>query len=72
MSIPKEIRDYKRLAHEQGWTVVHTGKNHFKWIPPEGEIYVSSGTPSDPRTLRHIKHALCKRGLRLTKTRSTA
>ena len=48
MSIPKEIRDYKRLAHEQGWTVVHTGKNHFKWIPPEGEIYVSSGTPSDP------------------------
>lgn len=58
MSDEKEMKQLQKLAEKQGWVVTMTSKNHTKWMSPFGGIVISSSTPSDRRTLTHLKRDL--------------
>lgn len=58
MSDEKEMRKIQKLAEAQGWVVTRTNKNHTKWLSPLGGMVISSSTPSDRRTLTHLKRDL--------------
>lgn len=33
--IPKDVKQLKRLAEEQGWVVEVTSKSHLRFLPPD-------------------------------------
>lgn len=63
--LPKLWRPLAKKANEQYWKITQTKSNHYKWTPPYGDSYISSGSPSDHRSLDNTKAALKKKGLKL-------
>lgn len=61
------LRPIKDQAAAQGWQVLRTAKNHWKFVPadPRRDIVVLPGTPSDHRSMKNAVRALKRQGLRL-------
>lgn len=61
----KELRQIKRIAEAQGWTVFRTKGGHYRWVPPRRDVpfVVTASTPSDSRAVKNIKARLRKAGL---------
>jgi hypothetical protein len=60
------FRDIADLARHQGWRIEQTKKGHWRFIPPnDGEIVITSGTPSDHRTCNNFRSRMKRSGLRL-------
>lgn len=53
-------------ARAQGWTVTRTSKGHWRFVPPakEGQVVVSSGTPSDHREVLNTRARLRRQGFK--------
>jgi hypothetical protein len=48
----KLVRQYRKL----GWSIEKTNSQHYKWVPPNGgEIFFTSSTPSDWRTMANVQ-----------------
>lgn len=62
--LPKDYRSLFRLAEAQGWEHTRTGKDHHRFVSPEGTIVVTSGTPSDKRSLENFRADMRRAGLR--------
>lgn len=47
---------WKLAAREQGWEVSRTKKAHWRFVPPDPteRIVLTSGTPSNSRTVRNL------------------
>lgn len=61
----KALRLMIKAAESQGWVVERTCKNHYKFLPPLGGIYIAACTPSDHRAIRNTKSQLRKMGLKI-------
>ncbi len=62
----KELKDIKRRAVAQGWTVSQRGSGHLGWCPPKpGPIVVTSSTHSTPQAFRNDLARLKRAGLDL-------
>lgn len=64
--LPRDLRKIARAAREQGWRVELTAKSHVKFVPPQGELIYSAGTPSDWRGRRNLVSRLRRSGLELS------
>ena len=64
MSRQKELKELKKLAELQGWTVLKTRGDHLKWISPENAIVFCASTPSDVRAIKNHKSVLRKYGFK--------
>jgi predicted RNA binding protein YcfA (HicA-like mRNA interferase family) len=53
-----------REARRQGWKVERTRKSHWRFVPPEAgrRILVTSGTPSDHRTMANHLARMIREG----------
>lgn len=60
-----EVVPVIKEAEREGWTVTATAKNHRRFTSPEGGIVITSGTPSDVRTIRNLTSRLRREGLEL-------
>lgn len=50
----KDLNQLRKLAEAQGWRVVRTHNDHYKWYAPDGKTMVVSGsTPSDHRAFKN-------------------
>lgn len=60
------MNDWKKLmkeAENQGWRIVRTKSDHFKWFSPDGKtLAVSGSTTSDRRALKNHISTLRKGG----------
>lgn len=70
----KELRNLRRIAESQNWTVNDDGP-HIKWYPPEGSpnipesgFITTSRTPSDEGIIKTIKNDFERCGLIIDKT----
>lgn len=62
----KDVEKLARAARRAGWDVVITGKNHLKWISPDGKDKLTSAlTFGDPRRIKKIRKFLTERGVEL-------
>lgn len=64
-TLPRDLRKIAAQAREQGWQVEMTRKSHIKFVPPQGELVYSSGTPSDRRAQLNLVSRLRRQGLEL-------
>lgn len=46
-----DIRKLERQYRRAGWVIQPTRSSHRLWIAPDGTRLVTSGTPSDPRSI---------------------
>lgn len=59
----KELKQLRRQAEHQGWRVVRTSADHYKWYAPDGKSMVVSGsTPSDYRAIKNQKSLMRRAG----------
>lgn len=56
--INKDIGNLIKQAERQGWEVTYTNGGHYKWVSPVGAFFYSASTPSDPRSIQHLKRDL--------------
>ena len=63
----KDLNSLMAQAGEQGWSVIHTGGNHIKWIAPSGAIVFSGSTNSDKRAILNIQRELRFKGFIIKK-----
>jgi len=63
LCMKKEMKVLVRAAEREGWLVKRTKRGHYQWLPPQGRVIVTAGTPSDHRALRNIKSDLRREGL---------
>lgn len=63
--LPRDLRKIVTRAREQGWRVELTRRSHVKFVPPEGPIVFTSGTPSDARGRLNLVSELRRSGLKL-------
>lgn len=60
-----DFKKLKKAAEKQGWEVGKTRKGHWQFKPPNnGEIVVTSCSPSDHRSILNFTARLRKGGLR--------
>lgn len=59
----RDFRQVVRIAKAQGWRVEFTKKNHVRFLSPTGQMVVTSGTPSDHRTVANLIGQLRRQGL---------
>lgn len=64
MRLPRDLRALIRMARRQGWTVEQTNGNHYRFVAPSGESYVTSYSPSDWRAVHNLASALRSMGLK--------
>jgi hypothetical protein len=58
----KELDVLVKKAREQGWTVVLTKNNHYKWMSPLGGLFYSASTPSDYRAVYNLRQNMKNNG----------
>lgn len=59
----KDWKDLKRTATRDGWRVITTGRNHLKWLSPDGRTMLFTGaTPSDWRAIKNHKANMKRAG----------
>ncbi len=64
MSARKDLKNLRRLAEDQGWTVELTRQSgHWRFTSPDGATYTTGSTPSDGRGLLNLTTDLRKLGL---------
>jgi predicted RNA binding protein YcfA (HicA-like mRNA interferase family) len=63
--LPEEIREYARLALEQGWMIRRTRGGHVAWRSPNGHTCIDAHTGSDPRGVDNHKARLRRFGLQV-------
>lgn len=62
----KDVEKLARTARRAGWTVEITGKNHLRWISPNGKDKLTSAlTFGDERRIKKIEKFLRERGVDL-------
>lgn len=61
------FRAVKTAAELQGWAVLETAKQHWKFVPPKAGMtpVFYSGSPSDWRAIRNFIAAMRQRGFRV-------
>lgn len=57
------IKEWMKLAIEQGWTVEKTGGGHWKFKPPTGPFVIAPSSPSDHRSVLNLRSELRRKGL---------
>lgn len=62
----KELQKLMKLARQQGWLVEGTKGGHFRFVPPDSSkpAVISSGTPSDHRSMLNLRAQLRRSGLK--------
>lgn len=65
MKTPRDFRELREIAEQQGWTVAVRNNGHLVWTSPTGGKVYTSATPSDHRAVKNIKRDLRKYGLRV-------
>lgn len=64
MNVPTQLRDAYRAAKEANWTFETDGRQHLRWINPEGQWTWTSGTNiGSKRTVKNYLSALSSLGL---------
>ena len=60
------FRDICDSCVRQGWRIEKTGKNHWRFIPPDkaSPMVIASGTPSDARARNNLTSQLRRSGLK--------
>lgn len=58
-----DLEKIVRAAKDQGWEVGRTEKSHWSFTNPEGATFITSGTPSDVRSVRNALAGLVRLGL---------
>lgn len=46
----------------QGWSVSRTGKGHYRFASPDGQLVFTSGTSSDWRSIHNFRRDLRRAG----------
>lgn len=64
------IKELQELAKEQGWTIRRGKNNHPQFIRPDGRIWSTASTPSDPRSYLNFISDLRKAGLVIPRKRA--
>ena len=59
----KEVREYRRIAERQGWTVAKTRGGHLKFTSPTGRVVFTPSTPGGGRALANMRAELRRAGL---------
>lgn len=63
-TIHRDFRPLAKVAERSGWTIEVSKTCHLKWRDPMGRLVtVSAGTPSDPRSVKHLRTELRRAGL---------
>jgi predicted transcriptional regulator len=62
MSNKRDIKQLIEKAQEQGWIIIKTSNNHYKWISPLGGLFYSASTPSDYKAIKNIKRDMKANG----------
>jgi len=65
MRLSADYRQLARIARKSGWKITLTRSGHIAWLPPSGELIITSGSPSDVRAFRNHRAALRRSGLRV-------
>lgn len=61
--LPTLFRPLAKKAMEQGWRIVITHRNHYKWFSPDGQgIVVTAKSASDHRALANTISKMTKFG----------
>lgn len=63
MSDMKVLRQARKLAAPQGWTVEVVPSGHLRFTSPEGRSVQTAQTPSDRRTWLNARTRLRRAGL---------
>ncbi len=63
--IPRELREFAREAHAQGWTITIVPNGHLKWTSPDGVSVQTAATPGDRRSALNSRTRLRRKGLRI-------
>lgn len=59
-----ELRRIAQSAREAGWTVEFTRNGHLRFLAPDGDgIVVTGSTPSDTRSVKNCVARLRQHGL---------
>jgi hypothetical protein len=58
------LRPLLRALRQQGWTLGRTSKNHWRFISPQGDVVVASGTPRSAWAFQKLMGDLKRRGFR--------
>jgi hypothetical protein len=70
-SMNSDLAKLRRRALLQGWSVRLNGSGHLEWRSPQGNLVITSSTPSAQNAIRRIRHDLEKAGLDLRGGRGT-
>lgn len=65
---PKELHDIAKCARAQGWNIERTRNGHVRFVGPDGNIVIGSGTPSDKRANKNMLAALRRCGMWIPRT----
>jgi len=60
--VNKDLAGLARFARQHGWDITQ-GRSHLKWYGPEGQLVVTSRTPSDRRAIANVVAVLRRHGL---------
>jgi hypothetical protein len=63
--LKRDMPDVAEALDAQNWTVGLTRNNHLKCTSPDGEVVITSGTPSDRRSDKNFIAQLQRHGLSL-------
>lgn len=56
------LKQLRREAEGQGWSITLAKGGHLKWKSPSGALVVTSSSPSDQRAIRNIVRDLQRCG----------
>jgi len=54
----KDLKTLIQKYRERGWTIDKTGRGHWCFKGPHGELAYTAGTPSDWRSFHNLKAKL--------------
>lgn len=61
----KEVKEFRRLALRQGWSITQGKGSHEKWLSPVTGNTVIVGSDPSWRNVRNLKCELKREGLQL-------
>lgn len=68
MAVNKDMKQLMEEVEREGWVIIQTKGDHFKWVAPSGGFFFSSQTASDHRAVKNIERDLKRLGfVRLVK-----
>lgn len=58
----RDVQDLAKQAQAAGWRVEQTRNGHLRFLGPNGQIVICSGTPSDCRSVKNTRAQLRRGG----------